>query len=157
VADTVVIKMAPDGSLPVVCPAAEALAAVRRSRRMEGAGKQVRAEVPGVLCRIVHEPLDPISDPRSPGAFCCNPHAGYRRCPIWQYDKTLIAHGFKSMGDESVMEDEVQATIREDMTGSRYGDMSWLDDMERSAQDAVAQLTDPRSDGMVRVQPGADE
>lgn len=119
-----------------------------------GRGQKVHAEVPGIQCRIVHEPLDLLSDPISPGLYCCNPDAGYRHCPIWQYDKELIEHGFKSMGDEAVMEDENDAAYREDLTGSRYGDVSFMDVLEGNVQEAVESMLDPRSDGFVRGEGG---
>jgi hypothetical protein len=115
----------------------------------------VFAEVPGVLCRVVHEPLDLISDPQSPGTFCCDPDAGYRRCPIWEYDKTLIAHGMHSMGDERVAEREVEQVMRDDMTGSRFGDLSFIDQLVADADRAVADMLDPANrQGFIRATAG---
>lgn len=152
-ADTLTIQLAGNGQLPVTCPAGEPLAAVRRSVR-QGAGAKVRAEVPGVLCRVVHEPMDLVSDPSSPGVFCCHPGAGYRRCPIWEYDKGLIAAGMHSMGDERAAAREDEQVLRDDLTGSRYGDVSWLDQLAAEAERAVADMRDVRSDGFIRAQGG---
>lgn len=141
-AESVTVHVGSDGQLPVVCPAASAITAVRQASKRRG------TEVGGVLCRVVHEPIDLFTDPRSPALFCCNAE-GYRHCPMWEFDKSLIARGFKSMGDLAAMEEENEAAYREDLTGSRYGDVSFMDGLEADAQRAAMDMQDPDIDGFI--------
>jgi hypothetical protein len=152
-ADSVNVVLGPDGLLPVACPAGEAVAAVR------GAGHMVGSEVPGVRCRIAHETINLIEDPRSIALFCCSRdgtadgEAGHRRCPLMEHDKSLIAAGRRSMGDKAVMLAENEATLREDVTGSRHGDLSWIDHLDESARQAVLEMQ-ASQDGFIRAEGG---
>ena len=38
----------------------------------------------GVVCRVVHEPIDGRTDPSSIESFCCG---AYTTCPVWRADR----------------------------------------------------------------------
>lgn len=103
------------------CPAAEPLAGVRGRRQ---------ANVCGCLCRVVHEPVDVETDPRSLGVFCTSANGGHTKCPIWQFDKDRIAAGLRSLGDELALEEANALARADDLTGSPYGDTSFMDAVE---------------------------
>lgn len=152
-AETVTIVLGADGKLPVVCHAGEPVSAVRGVGKMEG------SEVPGVRCRIAHETIDMVNDPMSIGMFCClrdgthDGKAGFRRCPLWDYEQRNLEAGRRSMGDEAVKNQEDEAVLREDLTGSRHGDVSWLDELGESARRAMVDMQQSR-DGFVGAEAG---
>lgn len=148
-ADSVTIVFGADGLLPTTCPAADPLASVRVASHRRG------TEVPGVMCRVIHEPVDLDSDPQSAGQFCCHPDGGHRRCPIWEEEKAVIAAGFRSLGDQEVAEEHWHRTWRDDLTGSRYGDVSFLDALEAPTREAAQRMLDPDGDGFISAEGGA--
>jgi hypothetical protein len=126
-------------------------------------------EVPGVRCRIVHETFDAAEHGRTVGLACCQSAAnvspepapgvsdaqrralrqkvGFERCPIWEHDKERIAAGEKSMGDALVAEEADARAYREDLTGSQFGDTSFMDEMDRQADETVARIQEHRQTG----------
>lgn len=145
VVDRHTVRVGADGLLPVFCPAAQPVAAVRQ------ATSKIGHEVPGVVCRIVHEPMDLESDPMGVGTLCCHPE-GHRTCPILRYDHDLMAAGFKSFGDVRELEAGEERAYREVLTGSAYGDTSFMEAVDKMADDAVADLLDPELDGFIRAE-----
>jgi hypothetical protein len=116
------------------CPAAQFVGAVRKDG------------MPGVRCRVEHSTLSLGSDPSTILRWCSKGpwedlrHSdtdsslnGYVNCPTWTFEKLRLALGLHSFGDERRMEEADEATWREDVTGSAYGDLAPYEDARAAA------------------------
>jgi hypothetical protein len=126
----------------VPCPAAMEVADVRGSRL---------PNTPGVRCRITHDTLSADTDPRALVRWCCNElggDGGYNLCPVWQFDKERIERGQHSLGDEREAEAQNERTVRDDLTGSEYGDTSFMDAADAAAADALDWMHEKHGAGL---------
>jgi hypothetical protein len=127
---------------PPVCPAAGAIADVRA---------QEPANVPGVFCRVTHSVIDPITDPASLDGFCCNPLGGcggYTECPVWQFEKHLLWAKRKSFGDKREMEVATVRAWKDDLTGSEYGDTSFMGPINEAVDDTIDFMRQKRASAL---------
>lgn len=107
--------------------------------------------MPGVRCRVTHDTLSLGTDPNtilrwcSQGPYDENRRSdtepslnGYVNCPTWKFEKLTLMLGGHSLGDEDRLDELSERTWREDVTGSPYGDVSALEEVNRAAADTIA-------------------
>lgn len=122
------------------CPAADLIGSLRGQRM---------ANTPGVRCRVTHESLSMDSDQMTLRRWCC---ATYTECPVWRFEKDRLWANKHTFGDERELARADERQWREDLTGSEYGDTSFMTPIDEAVRENEESMLET---GMVEARTGA--